>query len=94
MDYPHQRNVLCMAVSDDLFTWEVVDILLVDRAMMNNMLSVYAHAFQYVDFDFCGDDIYFIVREATGDTCMYHDGTYVTMYTVSNYVDFINSRLP
>lgn len=91
-DFTHQRNVLGLVVSDDLFHWKVIDVLLVDRQMMNTQLSVYSHAFQYVDFVFDGDDILFIVRESAGDTCTYHDGTFVTIYTIYDYVDFIARR--
>ncbi len=83
--YTHQRNVLGLAVSDDLMHWRTASTLLVDRQMMNNQLSFWSHAFQYVDFDFNGDDIVLIVRESTGDTCSYHDGTCLTLYTIKDY---------
>ncbi len=84
-EFTHQRNVLGLAASADLLHWRTVETLLVDRQMMNTRQSIYAHAFQYVDFDFDGDDIILIVREAVGDTCVYHDGISVTLYTVSDY---------
>ncbi len=86
-DFTHQRNVLGMLVSEDLIRWRVADTVLVDRQMMNDWLSIYAHAYQYADFDFDGDDIVLIVREATGDTCVYHDGICVTLYTVADYAE-------
>ena len=92
-DFTHQRNVLGLVVSPDLFHWRVAEVLLVDRQMMNTRLSVYSHAFQYVDFIFDGDDILFIVRESVGDTCTYHDGTCVTLYTIKNYADRIVDKI-
>lgn len=92
-DYTHQRNVLAMAISKDLFHWSVTDILLVDRQMLNTQISIWGHAFQYVDFDFVDDDILLIVRESTGDTCTYHDGTCVTLYLLRDYVDKIKNKL-
>lgn len=89
----HQRNVLALVVSDDLFTWEVVDILLVERQMMNNTLSEYAHAYQYVDFDVMGDDLLLIVRESVGDSCNYHNANAITLYTLTDYVNHIRACL-
>ncbi len=87
--YTHQRNVLGLAVSADLLHWEAVEVLLVDRQMMNTMHSVYAHAFQYVDFAFAGDDLLFVVRESAGETCSYHDGKFVTLYTLTRYTEHL-----
>lgn len=79
------RNVLGLSVSDDLENWTVVDTLLVDREMINSDYSCYAHAYQYPDFDFDGDDIVLTVREATGFTNTFHDGKYFTFYRVTDF---------
>ena len=89
----NQRNVLALVASKDLLNWEVVDVVLVEREMMNNTLSMYAHAFQYIDFDFVGDDIVFIVREAFGNACNYHNSNAITLYTLADYASFIRTRL-
>lgn len=89
----NQRNVLALVASDDLFTWEIVDILLVERQLMNNTLSEYAHAFQYVDFDVMGDDLLLIVRESVGDSCNYHNANAITLYKLSDYVDHVKACL-
>ncbi len=88
-NFTHQRNVLGLAASSDLLHWRVLDTVLVDRQMMNNRQSIYAHAFQYVDFDFDGENILLLVREACGDTCVYHDGIAVTLYTLENYQNLL-----
>lgn len=84
-----QRNVLGLIASRDLIHWETVEVLLTDREMLSDMVSAYSHSFQYVDFDLDGDDIHLIVREAAGKSCTFHDGTHVTMYTISNYVKLL-----
>ena len=93
MNYINQRNVLGLVSSKDLIIWEVVDVLLVDRQMMNDSYSMWAHAFQYVDFVLSGDDLYFLVREAVDDCYHYHDANYITMYKIENYVQFIQTRI-
>ncbi len=82
-DYTHQRNVLGLVESSDLFNWSVVDTVLVERQMMNDRLSIYAHAFQYADFLIDADGILMVIRESAGDTCCYHDGNCVTLYRLT-----------
>ncbi len=90
----HQRNVLALAVSEDLFTWTVVDTLLVDRQMLQFNVSRHKHGLQYADFDVIGNDLVFIIRESSGDKVnKWHDGTYITMYTVSDYAALIERAL-
>lgn len=79
------RNVLGLSVSKDLVSWTKVDTLLVDREMMNSEYSCWAHAFQYADFDFDGDDLVMTVRETTGFSNTFHDGKYYTFYRVTNF---------
>ena len=57
--------------------------------MMNAEASCWAHAYQYTDFDFDGDDLVLCVREATGFTNNFHDGKYCTFYRVSDFRDLI-----
>ncbi len=83
------RNVLGISVSSDLTNWKQIDTLLVDREMMNSTLSGYAHAFQYADWDFDGDDLVMTVRETTGFANTFHDGKYFTFYRVENFRDLI-----
>ncbi len=87
----NQRNVLYLIASDDLFTWEKIgQPILVEREMMNNKHSEIAHAFQYASFDFSGDDILLIIREATGNSCNYHNANAITLYTFENYANYIS----
>lgn len=82
-----QRSVLALTASKDLVNWEIADIMLVDWKMMNPVLSVFAHGFQYADFTIAGDALYFIVRENSGEKTFnyHHEANYITLYTVENY---------
>ncbi len=79
------RNVMGISVSSDLVNWTVKDTLLVDREMMNSEASCWAHAFQYMDWDFDGEDIVLTVRETVGYSNTFHDGKYFTFYRLSNF---------
>ncbi len=89
-----QRNTLALLASRDMINWTVVDTLLVDREIMNNTLSARAHGFQYVDFVVSGDNLRMIVREAVGETNSYHDGKYVTFYTVKSFRELVARNCP
>lgn len=82
-----QRSVLALTASKDLVNWEIADVMVVDRKMMNPVLSVFAHGFQYADFTIAGDALYFIVRENSGEKTFnyHHEANYITLYTVENY---------
>lgn len=88
-----QRNVLGLVASKDLIHWEIVDVLLVDREMVNPTVSMHAHAFQYVDFVLAGNALYFLVREAVGDTITFHDANYVTLYRIEDYAAWIRAQI-
>lgn len=84
------RTVLTLIYSTNLIDWEVAGNLLVERELMNAYCSSYAHGFQYVDFVIDGNDILYVVREAYGYANDWHDGNYVTLYTVENFRDMLN----
>ena len=86
------RNILCLAASEDLINWKMLDVLLVDREVMNPVCSAKCHAFQYVEWVFDGSDILYVVREATGYTNCFHDGRFVTFYRLKNYADLVKKR--
>lgn len=79
------RNVLGLSVSSDMINWTVVDTLLIEREMMNAECSSWLHAYQYPDWDFDGDDIVMVIREATGFCNHFHDGRYCTFYRISDF---------
>ncbi len=88
-----RRNVLGIAVSSDMENWTVLDVLLVDREIMSEDLSKLSHAYQYADFVFSGENLRIVIREAAGVTSTYHDGKYITLYTLENYAEWIEERM-
>lgn len=84
------RRVLAISVSDDLINWELKDYLLVEREMINEEASAYGHGWQYPDFVIDGDNLYYVVRESSGDASNWHDANYITFYTLSDYKNVIS----
>jgi hypothetical protein len=74
------RNVLALVSSADLREWNVESVLLMhpDRN---------AHAFQYVDWVFDGDDLVVASRTAWGDAHNMHDANYLTFHRVHDFRD-------
>ena len=85
-----ERNYSALISSDDLINWEIEELLLCDRSVINYYLSVSVHAFQYVDWIFDGDDILLVVREAMEDAANFHDSNYMTFYRIENYRQYLN----
>ena len=90
-DFGDQRSILALVWSQDLFNWQIAEILLTDREMMNPVCSAYAHSFQYVDFVFDGEDIIMAVREAAGRTNIWHDGTHIAFYRIARFRELIQN---
>ncbi len=85
-----QRNGLYLVASEDLVNWRVVGSVLVDRQMINTVLSGAIHGFQYADFEIIGDDIYFVVRETVGETINnFHEAPEMTFYILKDYKSMI-----
>ena len=84
-----QRSVLALVHSRDLFRWEIAEILLTDRTLMNPVCSAQLHSFQYVDFVIDGDDIRMLVREAAGNPNIWHDGTHITLYRIAGFRKYL-----
>ena len=80
------RNLLALSVSEDLRNWRVVKELLFhpDR---------FRHAFQYVDWDFDGDDIVYASRTAYDDEYGgaedAHDANYITFHRLAAFREFL-----
>ena len=76
------RNVLALSVSDDLKTWKLV------RELIRHPDPTH-HAFQYVDWDFDGDDIVYASRTAyddgLGGANRAHDANYLTFGRVESF---------
>jgi hypothetical protein len=83
--YPSQRNVLSLAVSDDLTHWRVVKTLLTDDSGLGHADSIRLTGFQYVDWQFDGDDILYLVRAAYRGARNYHDSNRILYGVLRNY---------
>jgi len=76
----YSRNLLSLMSSEDLEHWNVVCDLL-----------DYSHAdpqevgFQYVDFEFEGNDIIFLCRTALNHAHTFHDSNYSTFHRIRNF---------
>ena len=72
------RNILALISSADLKNWKVDSIVLKHEDRKNT-------AFQYVDWQFDGDDIIFVSRTAYGDSHRYHDANYFTFHPLGEF---------
>ncbi len=76
------RNTLALLHSDDLKTWETRRILLYHPDIMK-------HGFQYVDWQFDGDDLIAVCRTAydddQGGAHTYHDANFLTFHRIANF---------
>lgn len=88
-----QRNVLSIAVSKDMYNWEIADTVLTDRTMMNEYVSITRHGFQYVDWVIDNGDILLAVREAMDDSELFHNANYLTFYRLKDYRSVISDLI-
>lgn len=74
------RNLLSLMVSPDLKNWEVAcDLLDYRHSDPDNT------GFQYVDFEFDGDDIIYLCRTAINEPRNFHDANYSTFHRIKNF---------
>lgn len=77
---PHARNMLSLMVSENLNDWSVVSDL-----FDYSRCSEHKVGFQYVDFEFDGDDIIFLCRTALNGAASFHDSNYSTFHRIMNF---------
>jgi len=77
---PGMRNLLSLLRSKDLIHWELfADVL--DYTHMDPKLV----GFQYVSFQFDGEDLIFLSRTAFNGAQSFHDNNYVTFHRIQNF---------
>lgn len=76
----HRRNLLSFMCSSDMDHWELICDLLDGRDM-----DIEKVGFQYVDFEFDGDDIIFLCRTALHNSHNFHDANYSTFHRIPNF---------
>lgn len=74
------RNLLSLMTSDDLNNWYLLTDLL-DYSDQNPQEI----GFQYVDFEFDGEDIIYLCRTALNNAHNYHDSNYSTFHRIKNF---------
>lgn len=80
-----QRNVLSLYASDDLLHWRHVQTLLEDDQDIPWEESLRFTAFQYVDWQFDGDDIIYMSRTAYKGAHNYHDANHMTFHKIEGF---------
>lgn len=73
VSWPSQRNILSLSVSHDLLNWRLVKTLMQDESGLSPEDSARLTGFQYVDWQFDGEDIIYLVRTAYRGAIRYHD---------------------
>ena len=80
-----QRNVMSLTVSDNLWDWRVVMELMRDDTGLSPEDSIKLTGFQYVDWQFDGDDIIYAVRTAYRGTLNFHDSNRIIYRVLKNF---------
>ena len=80
-----QRNVLSLTASDDLVNWRVIATLIRDDTGLPPQASILLTGFQYVDWQFDGDDIIYVARTAYRGSRNFHDSNQITFNKVKNF---------
>ncbi len=86
-----QRNVLSLIASDDLVNWTHIRTLVSDDSPMTWGDSLLNIGFQYVDWQFVGDDIIYLSRTAYDGAHNYHDSNKITFHRLENYLNLITA---
>ncbi len=84
-----QRNVLSLSASDDLWNWRIVKTLMYDDTGLEPAESVLLTGFQYVDWQFDGEDLIYVVRTAYRGTRNFHDSNRIIFRRLSKFRDLL-----
>jgi len=74
------RNLLSLMTSKDLVKWELKKDLIDKRNEDSQKVG-----FQYIDFEFVGNDIVFLSRTAMNNAHNFHDANYSTFHRIENF---------
>ena len=86
---PAQRNILSLCASPDLRNWRVVKTLVEDESGLSWGDSLKLTGFQYVDWQFDGDDLIYLVRTAWRGARNFHDANRMVYHTLVNYRQYL-----
>jgi hypothetical protein len=88
--WAQQRNVLSLHVSHDLIHWHHRETLLRDDLDLPHQESLRQTGFQYVDWQFDGEDIIYVVRVAYDGAHNFHDANRITFHKLKNFRSILN----
>ena len=77
---PSARNLLSLISSPDLEKWDVVERLIDYRHVDASKVG-----FQYIDFEFDGDDIIYLSRTALNGANNFHDSNQMTFHRIKDF---------
>ena len=86
---PTNRSVLSLYKSTDLRNWTHVEVLLRDDSDLSPEDSFQLTGFQYVDWQFDGDDIIYLVRTAYGGAHNFHDANRTTFHRLERFRELL-----
>jgi hypothetical protein len=80
-----QRNFSTLMASDDMWNWRKVKTLVQDDTGLTPQDSIRLTGFQYVDWQFDGDDLIYVVRTAHRGAANFHDSNRVLFGIEKNF---------
>ena len=86
---PTLRSVLSLYASTDLRSWSHCHTLLADDSGFLSERSAQRTGFQYVDWQFDGEDILYLVRTAYDGAHNYHDANRITFHRLYDFRTWI-----
>ena len=81
---PAARNLLSVAISDDLVQWQIVERVVDGRAYDRTKV-----AFQYPDMVLSGDDLVILSRTSWGGASSFHDSNMITCHRINNFAKYL-----
>ena len=92
--WPAQRNILSLYASENLVDWHPLKTLLSDDTGLSAEDSIRLTGFQYVDWQFDGDDLIYLVRAAYRGAIRYHDSNRILYCVEKNFRNgLLNSNM-
>ncbi len=83
--HPTNRAVLSLYKSATLRDWQLCAVLLKDDSGLPCAESIQNVGFQYVDWQFDGDDLIYLVRTAYDGAHNFHDANRITFHRLKNF---------
>lgn len=80
-----QRNIVTLSVSKNLRDWKILKAVIRDESGLSEEDSLRLTGFQYVDWQFDGNDIIALVRTAWRGAVRFHDSNRITFHRVKGF---------